>query len=119
LIITTGTIDLPFITEISKEYFNINKRGYYYLKIGKYKIILLKEISIENLENVTMNANSVITCHGPLSLISGSFNVNLIDIIEKTQEKWYERHTSHIMKYNKLHRVKFNKLAKKIILKVK
>jgi len=119
LIITTGTIDLPFITEISNEYFNINKKGYYYLKIGKYKIILLKKISIGNLEIVTMNANTVITCHGPLSLISGSFNVNLIDIIEKTQAKWYERHTSHIMKYNKLYRVKFNKLAKQIILKVK
>ena len=119
LIITTGTIDLPFITEISNEYFNINKKGYYYLKIGKYKIILLKKISIDNLEIVTMNANTVITCHGPLSLISGSFNVNLIDIIEKTQEKWYERHTSHIMKYNKLYRIKFSKLAKQIILKVK
>ena len=119
LIITTGTIDLPFITEISNEYFNINKKGYYDLKIGKYKIILFKKISIENLEIVTMNANTVITCHGPLSLISGSFNVNLIDIIEKTHEKWYERHTSHIMKYNKLHRAKFSKLAKKIILKVK
>ena len=119
LIITTGTIDLPFITEISNEYFNINKKGYCYLKIGKYKIILLKKISIENLEIITMNANSVITCHGPLSLISGSFNINLIDIIEKNQEKWYERHTSHIMKYNKLYRIKFSKLAKKIILKLK
>ena len=119
LIITTGTIELPFITEISNEYFNFNKKGYYYLKLGKYKIILLKKISIENLEIVTMNANNVITCHGPLSLISGSFNVNLIDIIEKTQAKWYERHTSHIMKYNKLYRVKFNKLAKQIILKLK
>jgi len=119
LIITTGTIQLPFITEISNEYFNFNKKGYYYLKLGKYKIILLKKISIENLEIVAMNANNVITCHGPLSLISGSFNVNLIDIIEKTQAKWYERHTSHIMKYNKLYRIKFSKLAKKIILKVK
>ena len=119
LIITTGTIDLPFITEISNEYFNINKKGYCYLKIGKYKIILLKKTSIENLEIITMNANSVITCHGPLSLISGSFNVNLIDIIETAQEKWYDRHTFHIMKYNKLHRIKFSKLAKKIILKIK
>ena len=80
---------------------------------------MLKNISIENLEIVTMNAKSLITCHGPLSLISGSFNVNLIDIIEKTQEKWYERHTSHILKYNKLYRMKFSKLAKKIILKLK
>ena len=119
LIITTGKIDLPFITEISNEYFNINKKRYYCLKIGKYKIILFKKISIEDLEIITMNAKSVITCHGPLSLISGSFNINLIDIIEKKQKKWYERHTSHIMKYNKLYRIKFSKLAKQIILKVK
>jgi hypothetical protein len=109
LIITTGTINLPFITKISNEYFKNNKKTYCYLKIGKYKIILLKKISIENLEIITMNANSVITCHGPLSLISGSFNINLIDIIEKNQEKWYERHTSQIMKYKKLYRIKFSK----------
>ncbi len=66
-----------------------------------------------------MNANNVITCHGPLSLLSGSFNINLIDIIDKAQNKWYFRHTSHIKKYNKLYREKFDKLAKKIILKVK
>ena len=119
LIITTGTIKLPFITELSNKYFNISKGGYCYLKFGKYKIILLKEISIDNLEIITMNANNVITCHGPLSLLTGSFNINLIDIIEKTQEKWYNRHTSHIMKYNKLYRTKFNKLAEKIILKIK
>ena len=83
------------------------------------QIILLRNTSIEDLEIITMNASNVITCHGPLSLISGSFNINLIDIIEKSQEKWYSRHTSHIMKYNKLFRNKFNKLSKKIILRVK
>ena len=119
LIITTGTVELPFITEISNKYFNINKKGYYYFRFGKYKIILLKKISIDNLEIITMNANNVITCHGPLSLLSGSFNINLIDIINKAQNKWYFRHTSHIKKYNKLYREKFDKLAKKIILKVK
>ena len=119
LIVTTGTIRLPFITEISNKFLNMNKKGYHYLKVGKYKIILLKKISIDNLEIITMNANNVITCHGPLSLITGSFNINLIDIIEKTQEKWYDRHTSHIMKYNKLYRIKFSQLAKKIIQKIK
>jgi len=39
--------------------------------------------------------------------------------MDKAQNKWYFRHTSHIKKYNKLYREKFDKLAKKIILKVK
>ena len=119
LVITTGKITLPFINEISDKYFYVCKEGYNYLKIGKYKIILLRNTSIEDLEIITMNASNVITCHGPLSLISGSFNINLIDIIEKAQKKWYDRHTSHIMKYNQLYRMKFTELSKKIIQKVK
>ena len=66
-----------------------------------------------------MNANKVITCHGPLTLIAGSFNVDVIDILEKSQKKWYFRHTSHIKKYHKFYRENFSKLSNKIILKIK
>jgi hypothetical protein len=110
---------LPFITQISNKYFNIHPEGYYSLLYGKFKIILLKKISMEFLEIIAMNANNVITCHGPISLIAGSFKVNLIDIIDKKREKWYCRFTSHITEYNMLYRKNFNKLAKKIILKIK
>ena len=119
VVITTGTVQLPFITEISNKYFNIHPEGYYSLLYGKFKIILLKKISMEFLEIIAMNANNVITCHGPISLIAGSFKVNLIDIIDKKREKWYCRFTSHITEYNMLYRKNFNKLAKKIILKIK
>ena len=123
LIITTGTIELPFVKKISNEYFDVKDKdkdkGYFYLKVGKFKVILLNKVSIDNLEIITMNANNLITCHGPLTQISGSFNVNLMDIIDRSQEKWYFRHTSHIKKYNKLHRKNFKKLSKEIILKIK
>ena len=94
-------------------------RGYFYLKVGKFKVILLNKVSIDNLEIITMNANNLITCHGPLSHISGSFNVNLMDIIDRSQKKWYFRHTSHIKKYHKFYRENFSKLSNKIILKIK
>ena len=119
LIITTGTIDLPFVKKISTKYFSTHPRGYHFLIYGNFKIILLKKISIEYLEIITMNANNVITCHGPISLIAGSFKINLIDIIDKKREKWYYRFTSHITKYNMFYRNNFNKLSKKIILKIK
>ncbi len=110
---------LPFIKEISTKCFSTHPRGYHFLVYGKFKIILLEKISIEYLEIITMNANNVITCHGPLSLIAGSFKINLIDIIDKNREKWYYRFTSHIARYNMFYRKNFNKLSKKIILKVK
>ena len=119
LIITTGTIELPFIKKISNKYFDFKDKGYFYLKVGKFKVIFLNKISIDNLEIITMNANNLITCHGPLTQISASFNVNLIDIINRSQEKWYFRHTSHIKKYNKLYRKNFKELSKEIILKIK
>jgi len=119
LIITTGTMELPFIKKISNKYFVCKFKGYFYSKVGKFKVILLKKLSIENLEIITMNANKVITCHGPLTLIAGSFNVDVIDILEKSQKKWYFRHTSHIKKYQRFYRENFRKLAKKIILKIK
>ena len=119
LIITTGTIELPFIKKISNKYFEFKDKGYFYLKVGKFKVIFLNKISIDNLEIITMNANNLITCHGPLTQISASFNVNLIDIINRSQEKWYFRHTSHIKKYNKLYRKNFKELSKEIILKIK
>ena len=119
LIITTGTIELPFIKNISNRYFNLKDKGYFYLKVGKFKAILLNKISIDNLEIITMNANNLITCQGAITQIAASFNVNLMDIIERSQEKWYFRHTSHIKKYNKLYRKNFKKLSKEIILKIK
>mgnify|MGYP000200392153 CR=1 FL=1 len=105
--------------KISNKYFYVKDKGYFYLKVGKFKIILLNKLSIGNLEIITMNANNLITCHGPLSQISGSFNVNLMDIIDRSQKEWYFRHTSHIKKYHKFYRENFSKLSNKIILKIK
>jgi len=119
LIITTGKIELSFIKKLSNKYFNVKDKEYFYLKVGKFKVILLNKISIDDLEIITMNANNFITCHGALTQISGSFNVNLIDIMNRSQEKWYFRHTSHIRKYNKLYRKNFKELSKEIILKIK
>ena len=107
------------IKKISNKYFYFKDKGFFYLKVGKFKVILLNKVSIDNLEIITMNANNLITCHGPLSQISGSFNVNLMDIIDRSQKKWYFRHTSHIKKYHKFYRENFSKLSNKIILKIK
>ena len=65
-----------------------------------------------------MNSKNLFTCNNPLSQIAGSFNINLIDIIEKRLEPWYLRHVSHIKKYNKLFRKDFRELSNEILLKI-
>lgn len=115
ILITTGSIPLTFINQLSNKYFKTNKNIYSYKKIGNFKVILLCKVSIEDLETITMNAKTLITCHGPLVQISGSFNVKLIDIINKGSDKWYYRHTSHIKKYKKLYRKRFNTLSGEIM----
>jgi len=74
--------------------------------------------SIKELEIISMNSKNLITCNNPLSQIAGSFNINLIDIIEKRLEPWYLRHVSHIKKYNKLFRKDFRELSNEILLKI-
>ena len=65
-----------------------------------------------------MNSKNLITCNSSLSQIAGSFNINLIDIIEKDLETWYMRHVFHIKKYTKLFRKDFKSLSEDILQKI-
>ena len=119
IIITTGIKYTPLIYELIDKFFTKINTNFYEYSFDNFKAIICLNSSIKELEIISMNSNNIITCHGPLSLFSGFFNINLIDIIEKTQEKWYYRHTSHIKKYNKLYRKNFKELSKEIILTIK
>ena len=76
------------------------------------------ELSIKHLEIISMNSKNLVTCNNPLTQIAGSYNINLIDIIEKKLESWYLRHVSHIKKYNKLFRKDFKNLSNEILMKI-
>ena len=105
-------MELPFVKDLSKKYFTTCHKNVFSLFFKKYKALFLSKTSIDDLESIVMNSSNLVTCHGPLTQIAGSFKVNLIDIIEKKHEKWYHRHTSHINKYSKLYRENFTDLSK-------
>ena len=120
LVITTGLIELPFIKLICNEIFTpINSNYHEYIYNGCKAFLILKS-TFKDLEVITMNSKNLITCHTSLSFVAASLNINLIDIIDEDKDKEYnyERHTSHIKKYNKLYRKKFDDLYKEILLKI-
>ena len=115
IVITTGLIKLPFISQLKEAYFNKVNDNLYVFNYQNYKVFIVLDLSIKHLEIISMNAKNLITCNNPLSQIAGSFDINLVDIIEKKLESWYLRHVSHIKKYNKLFRKDFKILSNEIL----
>ncbi len=118
IIITTGLIELPFINKLKEAYFEKIDNNLYVFNFQNNKVFIILNLSIKNLEIISMNAKNLITCNNPLSQIAGSFEINLIDIIEEKLESWYFRHVSHIEKYNKLFRKDFKILSNEILNKI-
>ena len=119
LVITTGTINIKFLDDFVKlNFIKINK-DLFQINFDDYKVFFKQKSSMKELEILTMNSKNLITCNGPLTQVGTSFNINVIDIIEKELENWYTRHISNKKSYNKLFRKDFNKLADEILLKIK
>ena len=118
IIITTGLIKLPFIISLKNNYFKKIDSNLYVFEHKNKKAFIFMELSIKHLEIISMNSKNLVTCNNPLTQIAGSYNINLIDIIEKKLESWYLRHVSHIKKYNKLFRKDFKNLSNEILMKI-
>lgn len=120
IIITTGLIKLPFVNLLCDQIFTHIKSNLYEYKYDKNIAILILKTTFKDLEIITMNSKNLITCHTSLSFVAAAFDVNLIDIIDKNKDKEYnyQRHTSHIKKYHKVYRKKFNELSREILLKI-
>ena len=58
---------------------------------------------------------TLISCHGAVTHAANSFNVKIVDIIEKNKEAWYSRYTSYLNNYNLIYRNDFYKLKKNLI----
>ena len=84
-----------------------------------FKAVLCFNNSINELEILSVNAKNIITCNGPVTHLGNAFSVNVVDIIEKKLEHWYNRHISNTENYNKLYRKNFNDLSVEILNKIK
>ena len=100
VIITTGK-NAPSILEES-------------IKLCKNEnLIYLKDLSFEKLENVVLNSDLLISCHGAISHVASAKKIKQIDIIDSSYP--YSKWTKHFRNYNFVYRVSFLNLTKNIL----
>jgi len=119
LVVTTGKVNLSLINKLcTKKCTKINDY-LFELNHNNCKALFFLNTNMRDLEILTMNSNNLITCQGPLTHVAFSFNINVIDIIEKRLENWYNRHVSKKINYNKVFRKDFKDLKNDILANLK
>ena len=103
LVITTGVKTPQLLKDLSSK-----------LDINKVKII--EDSDFLKLENIALQANILISCHGAISHVASAINLKQIDIIDKSYN--YKRWTNHFRNYNFVYRDKFSILSKNILMKL-
>lgn len=119
LIITTGVIKIHFVEVLKNKIFKKCTDNTYEYSYEDFKTVLCLNSSINDLEILACYAKNIITCNGPVTHLGNAFSINVVDIIEKRLEAWYDRHISNTENYNKLYRKKFNELSSEILNKIK
>ena len=100
LIITTG-FNIPKILKKIKP------------KLSELKVDLYENLNFIQLQNITVNSNILISCHGGISHVVASKNIKQIDIIDKSYN--YGKWTNHFRNYKFFYRDNFEKMSRKII----
>ena len=100
LIITTG-FNVPKILKKIKP------------KLSELKVDLYENLDFIQLQNITVNSNILISCHGGISHVVAAKNIKQIDIIDKSYN--YDKWTNHFRNYKFFYRDNFEKISRKII----
>ena len=114
LVITTGYIENKFTKYFKSQYIN-TLNNIYEFGFKNRKIIFFDKLDIFELEKLILNSEIIITCHGAPSHIAASLNKKIIDIIDDTENTFFNKWSSHFRRSLQLKRDKFNILSEKIL----
>ena len=103
LVITSGLKMPALLNNALKK--NLNKN-----------IFFFKDLNFFKLEEVIINSDIMISCHGSVSHVASAKNIKQIDIIDKSYS--YSRWTHHFRNYNSIFRTSFDELSRRIIDKL-
>ena len=118
ILITTGLIDYDFLDNLVKNYFVKKNNNIYKKNLPKNCIYFIDKPSFEDLESLLKNSKMLISCHCALTHVASSFNLKIIDIIEKRNKLWYGRWTNYMKNYQVLFRDEFSKMKPELINKI-
>ena len=114
IFITSGIIDNNFYNLIRHKFTYLNK-NIYVLNLNSKKIFFFDKLSFYELSELISKSNLIISNHGSATHIAGTCNVKIIDIIDASEELFFDKWSSHFKNYNKVTRENFNILSSKII----
>jgi ADP-heptose:LPS heptosyltransferase len=114
IFITSGVIDNDFYNLIRQKFTYLNK-NIYVLNLNFNKIFFFDKLSFYDLSELISKSNLIISNHGSATHIAATFNVKIIDIVDKSEEVFFHKWSSHFKNYNKINRESFIILSKKII----
>ena len=83
------------------------------LEIDSSKVIIFKNQELLELENIVINSDLLITCHGWITHIASAKQIKQIDIIDSSYP--YDKWTSHLRNYYSINRKEFENLSKEIV----
>jgi len=100
LIITTGIVPPKIFNDLNNSNQNNN-------------ILFFENLTFENLESITINSNTLISCHGAISHVAAAKNIKQIDIIDKSY--YYKKWSDHFRNYDYIYRNKFSIMSEQIL----
>ena len=100
LIITTGKKTPDILVQLKNE----KKNNDFHI---------FDNLSFQDLECITIQSKTLISCHGAISHVAAAKNIKQIDIIDKSYH--YGKWTDHFRNYNYVFRNKFKTLSENIL----
>ena len=83
--------------------------------VNNERIIIKNNINIFELQSIIKYSNCLISCHGAPSHIASNYNIKIVDIVDKSEIKFFESYNFHFANKTQLFRESFNKLSVKIL----
>ena len=113
ILITTGLKTNNLIERLELNSINKLSKNIYVNNI-KENIILVKNPTFLELESLLRKTKVLISCHGALTHAAASFNIKIIDIVDKSSDELVKRYSLYIKNYYKIYREKFSIIKNKI-----
>ena len=119
ILITTGLVKLNLVDElINKKFLEKIDTNIFFKKNNTKFIFLINTPTFDDIESLLRNSKKLISCHVAITHVSNSLYVQIIDIIEKDKQIFYQRFTSHFNMYTYIFRENFNSIGNILLNKL-
>ena len=112
LLISSGNINNKFTEKFKSDFPEIHKNIY---NFNNNKIFFLNHLTINQLEFAISKCSTFISCHGAPTHIAAAFNKKIIDIIDISEQNFFDKWSAHFRKYKQLHRSEFSRLSEDVL----